>query len=202
MAQFYTLEEAARVLGMNPEELKVKAQQREVRAFMDSGSWRFRVADIDELARRRGLGSDPDLSLSDFEQDSVTGSDFDLSEFQLGVAKDGSGVIAKSPISGSASQQDILADDMKVPPDPLTSSSSTIIGMEPSGKRQAIPTSGWFPRSAAPRAIPTSGWRRDRSARGSVQARAIPTLRCRPDSPRAKGRAPAIPTCRCRRTTK
>ena len=127
MAQFYTLEEAARVLGMNPEELKVKAQQREVRAFMDSGSWRFRVADIDELARRRGLGSDPDLSLSDFDQDSVTGSDFDLSEFQLGVAKDGSS-IAKTPSPGSG-QHDILADDMKVPPDPLTSSSSTIIGM-------------------------------------------------------------------------
>ena len=140
MAQFYTLEEAARVLGMNPEDLKVKAQQREVRAFMDSGSWRFRVADIDELARRRGLGSDPDLSLSDFEQDSVTGSDFDLSEFQLGVTKDGSGIAkspttSPSPLSGSGTgQQDILADDMKVPPDPLTSSSSTIIGMEPSGK--------------------------------------------------------------------
>ena len=140
MAQFYTLEEAARVLGMNPEDLKVKAQQREVRAFMDSGSWQFRVADIDELARRRGLGSDPDLSLSDFEQDSVTGSDFDLSEFQLGVTKDGSGIAkspttSPSPLSGSGTgQQDILADDMKVPPDPLTSSSSTIIGMEPSGK--------------------------------------------------------------------
>ena len=32
MAQFYTLEEAARVLGMNAEELKSKAQSREVRA--------------------------------------------------------------------------------------------------------------------------------------------------------------------------
>ena len=49
MAKFYTLEEAARVLGMSPDELKHKAQSREVRAFMDSGSWRFRVADVDEL---------------------------------------------------------------------------------------------------------------------------------------------------------
>ena len=30
MAQFYTLEEAARVLGMNSEDLKSKAQSREV----------------------------------------------------------------------------------------------------------------------------------------------------------------------------
>ena len=34
MAQFYTLEEAARVLGMSPEELKSKAQHREIRAFL------------------------------------------------------------------------------------------------------------------------------------------------------------------------
>ena len=67
MAQFYTLEEAARVLGMSPEELKAKAQHREVRAFLDGGSWRFRVVDVDELARRRGLGSDAELRLSDLD---------------------------------------------------------------------------------------------------------------------------------------
>ena len=89
MAQFYTLEEAARVLGMSPEELKSKAQQREVRAFMDSGSWRIRVADVDELARRRGMGSDPDLSLSDLDLEVPASSGSEemmLSEFQLGVA--------------------------------------------------------------------------------------------------------------------
>ncbi len=67
MAQFYTLEEAARVLGMSAEELKSKAQSREVRAFLDGGTWRFRVVDVDELARRRGLGSDAELRLSDLE---------------------------------------------------------------------------------------------------------------------------------------
>ena len=91
MAQFYTLEEAARVLGMSPEELKAKAQQREVRAFLDGGSWRFRVVDVDELARRRGLGSDAELRLSDLEVPAASGGDdledLDLSEFQLGVAK-------------------------------------------------------------------------------------------------------------------
>ena len=91
MAQFYTLEEAARVLGMSSEELKSKAQTREVRAFLDGGSWRFRVVDIDELARRRGLGSDAELRLSDLEVPAATGldegGDLDLSEFQLGVAK-------------------------------------------------------------------------------------------------------------------
>src|SRR5438309_10202803 len=87
MAQFYTLEEAARVLGMSPDELKTKAQHREVRAFLDGGSWRFRVADIDELARRRGLGSDAELHLSDLDMPSAdAGKDMDLSDFQMGAA--------------------------------------------------------------------------------------------------------------------
>src|SRR5579863_666660 len=89
MAQFYTLEEAARVLGMSPEELKAKAQHREVRAFLDGGSWRFRVADVDELARRRGLGSDAELHLSDLDLPSPgdADKDLDLSEFQMGAAR-------------------------------------------------------------------------------------------------------------------
>jgi hypothetical protein len=138
MAQFYTLEEAARVLGMNPEELKTQAQSRKVRAFMDSGSWRFRVADVDELARRRGMGSDPDLSLSDLDlvtqPESSSDENLMLSEYQLGVA---SPDIA--PPSGGMkthdSDQDILADDLSLPPEQLTGSSSTILGMQPSGKR-------------------------------------------------------------------
>src|SRR3954449_5596839 len=90
MAQFYTLEEAARVLGLSSDDLKSKAQHREIRAFLDGGSWRFRVVDIDELARRRGLGSDAELHLSDLDlpvsQTEPGEDDLDLSEFQLGVA--------------------------------------------------------------------------------------------------------------------
>ena len=151
MAQFYTLEEAARVLGMSPEELKSKAQHREIRAFLDGGSWRFRVVDIDELARRRGLGSDAELRLSDLEVPAASGDnldDLDLSEFQLGVAKPdlapetmdlsafGSQKSDKPvPESGSSAEHDILFDDLSVPPNPVTGSSSVIIGMQPSGKQ-------------------------------------------------------------------
>ncbi|HEV3168350.1 MAG TPA: DNA-binding protein [Isosphaeraceae bacterium] len=137
MAQFYTLEEAARVLGMNPEELKGKAQHREVRAFMDSGSWRFRVADIDELARRRGMGSDPDLSLSDLDlvtqPESGSEAELNLSEYQLGVATPDLGPPSMH-IPASMSEADVQFDDLNLPPPPMTSSSSTIIGMAPSGK--------------------------------------------------------------------
>jgi Helix-turn-helix domain len=150
MAQFYTLEEAARVLGLSSEDLKSKAQHREIRAFLDGGSWRFRVVDIDELARRRGLGSDAELHLSDLEVPAAGGGenleDLDLSEFQLGVARpdlanetmDLSAMRApatgKPPVEEASSEHDILFDDLSVPPNPVTGSSSVIIGMQSSGK--------------------------------------------------------------------
>ena len=137
MAQFYTLEEAARALGMDSEELKQKAQRREVRAFLDSGSWRFRVSDIDELARRTGMGSDPDLSHSDLDLpggDPAPGA-FDTdeegslldSDFQLGVVSEGD-----APVQGSMSDEDILLDDAGLPMG--GGSSSHIIGMDAPGK--------------------------------------------------------------------
>ncbi len=62
---YYTLEEAAQILGMGSEALKEKAQRNEIRSFQDRGTWRFRIQDIQELARQRGQGSDPDLALGE-----------------------------------------------------------------------------------------------------------------------------------------
>src|SRR5438552_11716674 len=62
---YYTLEEAARILGLATEELSQMRERREVRAFADRGTWRFRTQDIEELPRRRGQGSNPDLPLGE-----------------------------------------------------------------------------------------------------------------------------------------
>lgn len=62
---YYTLEEAARILGMESEELVQMAQKRQVRAFADRGTWRFRTQDIEELARQRGAASSPELQLGE-----------------------------------------------------------------------------------------------------------------------------------------
>src|SRR5437879_4908319 len=61
---YYTLEEAARILKMTTEELTQMAQKRQVRAFADRGTWRFRSQDVEELARRRGQSSDEVQSLA------------------------------------------------------------------------------------------------------------------------------------------
>jgi hypothetical protein len=161
MAQFYTLEEAAKVLGMSAEELKAKAQSREVRAFLDGGSWRFRVVDVDELARRRGLGSDAELRLSDLDLPGGKSSgeleELDLSEFHLGVAKSDLGSESahiskvdkgkRKKSADTGSDHDILVDDLTVPPNPVTGSSSVIIG---------APTSGGRPSDSDVRLVPES----------------------------------------------
>jgi excisionase family DNA binding protein len=62
---YYTLDEAARILGIDPDKLSQKAQRREIRAFADRGTWRFRTQDIHEEARKMGLSSDPELQLGE-----------------------------------------------------------------------------------------------------------------------------------------
>src|SRR6185312_12866652 len=141
----------ARVLGMSPDDLKSKAQHREIRAFLDGGSWRFRVVDVDELARRRGLGSDAELRLSDLEmpvtnQQPLEDQDLDLSEFALGVADPDLGPPTMDIKSGTGSDHDILLDDISVPPNPMSASSSVIIGMHT--------TSGKLPGDSDVRLVP------------------------------------------------
>jgi excisionase family DNA binding protein len=62
---YYTLEESANLLGMSPDDLKQLARKGEIRSFQDRGTWRFRIQDIQEMARRRGLGSGTDLPLGE-----------------------------------------------------------------------------------------------------------------------------------------
>src|SRR5207237_1468145 len=65
MVEYYTLEEAARLLGISVDEIKGFAKKGELRSFQDRGTFRFRKQEVDEMARRRGKGSDPDLQLGE-----------------------------------------------------------------------------------------------------------------------------------------
>lgn len=65
MVQYYTLEQAAQILRLSAEQLKEMARKKEIRAFQDRSGWRFRAQEIDEMARERGLGSDPELPLGE-----------------------------------------------------------------------------------------------------------------------------------------
>src|SRR5438132_6230814 len=63
---YYTLQEASKVLKMPVDELKQMAQKGQIRSFQDRGTLRFRIQDIQELARIRGSSSDShEVSLGD-----------------------------------------------------------------------------------------------------------------------------------------
>jgi hypothetical protein len=62
---YYTLDEAARVLKMSVDDLKMIVRRGEVRAFQGGSTMHFRIQDIDEMARRRGIGSAPELPLGE-----------------------------------------------------------------------------------------------------------------------------------------
>ena len=62
---YYTLQEAAQFLEISLEELKKMSQKNQIRSFQDRGTLRFRIQDIQELARLRGGASDPGLLLGD-----------------------------------------------------------------------------------------------------------------------------------------
>src|SRR5688572_22111875 len=62
---YYDLHQAAQVLGTTPDELKQLAQKNQLRSFQDRGTLRFRIQDIQELARQRGVASDPELPLGE-----------------------------------------------------------------------------------------------------------------------------------------
>lgn len=139
MAQdFYNLEEAAKRLGLTTQELNAMAQHREIRAFADKGTWRFKFDDIEELATRRGLVSNPQFRLSDPEIKGPTSDVFSDDRKKPGVQGTGSGGKktgnigtpsgkAKSGDTGRVDLASIGGEDDDAP----QSSSSFVFGNKP-----------------------------------------------------------------------
>jgi excisionase family DNA binding protein len=65
MQQYLTLEEAAKMLQLSADDLREMARKKTIRAFQDRGSWRFRLQDMQEEARKRGINSDPEVQLGE-----------------------------------------------------------------------------------------------------------------------------------------
>src|SRR6516165_7041702 len=67
MVNTYTLDEAARVLGLSTDEARKQLKKDNVREFQDPSRKTFRYPSqaVDELARRLGAGSDPQVQLGE-----------------------------------------------------------------------------------------------------------------------------------------
>jgi hypothetical protein len=70
MAQnYYTLKEAADLLGKSPEDLVAMVRKGELRGFSDAGSYKFRTQDIDDRKRNEELLDGLDLGTTDSSDD-------------------------------------------------------------------------------------------------------------------------------------
>ena len=69
MSKTLTLEEAAQHLGLTTEQFKVNLKTHKdfkaVRPLMGGATMHFRAQDVEELGRRLGLGSEPEVQLGD-----------------------------------------------------------------------------------------------------------------------------------------
>lgn len=149
MADFYTMEEAARVLGISLDELKQRIANGELRHAGEGGSPQFRKNEVDEYARRQGLGSDPDLQ-SDLSIDDLDFNDIflgqgesDLGAPTVGISKAEAEAAIKPGLS--AADQDLLglasagnpgeSDVQVVKLNPLSASDSDVRVSPVAGKK-------------------------------------------------------------------
>jgi hypothetical protein len=65
MLQYYTLEQAAKLLGMASDEAKAVLDKHKVRPYRDGSSTRYLASNVEEVARALGMGSDPGLQLGE-----------------------------------------------------------------------------------------------------------------------------------------
>jgi excisionase family DNA binding protein len=104
---YYTLEEAAKILGMEADKLGQMAQRREIRAFADRGTWRFRTQDVEELGRQMGIGSDPELQMGEHSSSKSSGK---LPKVKAKKTTDGDDLF-EFELSGSSDELSIELDD-------------------------------------------------------------------------------------------
>jgi hypothetical protein len=73
--KYLSLEEAAQMLGMRPDEVARMREKGDLRGFADRGNWKFRSEDIEEALRRRQIDSDPDVNLLPDDEGSLFSDD-------------------------------------------------------------------------------------------------------------------------------
>ena len=69
---FHSLEEAAKILNVSPEQLGAMRENGEIRGFRDGSTWKFKVSEIEQLASQSSDSESSELRLQDDEDDDVT----------------------------------------------------------------------------------------------------------------------------------
>ncbi len=122
MAKLIELEEAAKMLGMSPEELTEMRSRNEIYGYRDGASWKFKMAEIERVAAEKGvtLGSADDAQeesdeLVEVSLDEDTGGESDsilVSDEELGQSDDttASTIIGEADDMISSGESDLQID--------------------------------------------------------------------------------------------
>jgi excisionase family DNA binding protein len=104
--RYYSVEEAAQTLGITPAEVNLLRERHELHGYRDGAAWKFKVEDVDALAKQRRLQE----KLASAEPGEDTG-DVLLSEVALGGSDAGSsGTVIGAPEKGPHDSDLRLAD--------------------------------------------------------------------------------------------
>lgn len=112
--QLITLEEAATILSISPEDLrrllKTDPDFIKLSQIRDGSTIRLKRSAIEELARQRGAASNPELQLAPLPTDAVPSSD----EFEVPASSKSSTRLSDDPIEFDTSEDDIfkLSEDV------------------------------------------------------------------------------------------
>ncbi len=122
--KYLSLEEAAQLLGLETEDLIRMRERQEIRGFADRGTWKFKIDDVENLARSRQADSNPEVPI-------ITGNDYpgyddstdSHSVFGEGIEDEQPTIISRnSPLEADSS----LFDDDDNFLDPLADSDSDV----------------------------------------------------------------------------
>jgi excisionase family DNA binding protein len=161
MQQYYTLEQAAQILRVKPDQLKEMARKKEIRAFQDRSGWRFRAQEIDELARAKGYGSDPELPLGEAANVKAGDSGGEVFNFNLGAEDSDEVGLGKEPTRSGVRK----TSSSKSPPPKASSDSDVRLVLEGGDVGFAVDAGSKAPGSKAPVSPPPKvGSSKSRSA--------------------------------------
>lgn len=128
--KYLSLEEAAELIGVRPDEVMRLREKGELRGFADRGTWKFKADDVTEAKRRRQPDSSPDVGLiSDDDDGSILseprGRERNTSDSDVRLVLDQD---LKSQLTGSSGDVPVLSSK------PGSDSDVRLVGAPEKGK--------------------------------------------------------------------
>lgn len=120
MAKLIELQEAAKMIGVTPEELTEMRSRNEIFGYRDGSSWKFKIQEIERVASERGTAintindsADETDDAADVDLDDVGSGDADsilISENELGQSDAASATVIGKPDPLGSGTSDISVD--------------------------------------------------------------------------------------------